>query len=128
MIKWLGSTRSEKGTLRSVLMICMIFFASNFVVSLDEISLADAAAKKPLRIGAICNPIDNSARILNSPSPMDIHDSWTGGSAIGTAWSLEVRGMSQDETGIYLKGNLYSPRGGLVNPGVYVLLKEWHCL
>jgi len=77
--------------------------------------------------GAACAPKDNAARILASPSPNDIHPDWQGDSYVGLSWSFEVTGYAGDQTGDYLKGNLNSPRGGLVNSGVYILRREWEC-
>ncbi|MBB2674531.1 UNVERIFIED_ORG: hypothetical protein GGE44_004109 [Rhizobium esperanzae] len=74
-----------------------------------------------------CYPKDNSARILSSPSPNDIHPDWTGESYVGTSWTFVVQGSAEDGTGKYLKGNLMSPRGGLVNANVYILRREWEC-
>lgn len=74
-----------------------------------------------------CYPKDNSARILSSASPNDIHPNWLGDSYIGTSWTFVVHGKAEDGTGKYLRGNLMSPRGGLVNADVYILRKEWNC-
>jgi hypothetical protein len=87
-----------------------------------------AATASPTALASIvCSPLDNSARVLASPSPNDIHPDWTGESYLGTSWSFIPSGSAQDGTGTYLKGNLYSSRGGLVNAEVYVLAKEWMC-
>jgi hypothetical protein len=77
--------------------------------------------------GMTCSPLDNTARILASPTPNDIHPDWSGDSHIGTSWSFSPMGRIEDGTGTYLKGNLYSPRGGLVNPLVYIIAREWRC-
>ena len=76
---------------------------------------------------ATCSPLDNAARILASPTPNDIHPDWAGESYVGLSWYFEPTGYAGDQTGNYLKGNLYSPRGGLVNPNVYILQREWDC-
>lgn len=74
-----------------------------------------------------CHPIDNTARILASLNPNDIHKDWSGESYIGTGWALAPgRAITADGTA-YIEGDLYSPRGGLVNRKVYVLRKEWLC-
>jgi hypothetical protein len=78
-------------------------------------------------IGLRCVPSDNTARILNSSNPNDLHQDWRGESYIGMAWTLVVSGVAQEGRVLYLKGNLYSPRGGLINPLVYVIAKEWSC-
>jgi hypothetical protein len=74
-----------------------------------------------------CNPRDVTARILKTPNPNDIHPDWQGGSNIGTAWTLSATGRVQSATGTYLKGNLLSPRGGVINRGVFIMPAEWDC-
>jgi hypothetical protein len=76
---------------------------------------------------ATCTANDNAARILSSPSPNDIHPDWSGESYVGLSWYFEPTGYAADHTGDYLKGNLFSPRGGLINPGVFILKHEWTC-
>jgi hypothetical protein len=74
---------------------------------------------------ASCAPKSDSARILASPSPNDIHPDWTGESRIGLSWSF----VPEDGklSGKYLYGDLYSPKGSVVNAGVYILRNEWDC-
>jgi hypothetical protein len=74
-----------------------------------------------------CSPRDNSARILSSPSPNDIHPDWRGEAYLGTSWTFIAHGSAEDGTGKYLRGNLISPRGGLINADIYILRKEWDC-
>lgn len=74
-----------------------------------------------------CAPKDNSARILSSPSPNNIHPDWRGDAYVGMSWTFEAYGSAEDGTGRYLRGNLISPRGGLANTDVYILRKEWDC-
>jgi len=72
-----------------------------------------------------CTPNDNSARILASPDPQDIHPDWSGDSTIGLSWTFE--GRPTDSAGDYMKGKLISPKGGVTNSGVYILADEWDC-
>lgn len=75
-----------------------------------------------------CTPVDNSARILRSPNPNDLHPDWKGEAYVGLSWSLRVTGSSvRSDTGSYLRGDLVSPRGGVINKGVYVVAREWEC-
>lgn len=74
-----------------------------------------------------CHPIDNTARILTSANPNDIHEDWRGESYLGTAWALAPRRNILADGIPYIEGDLYSPRGGLINPKIYVLRKEWSC-
>jgi len=72
-----------------------------------------------------CAPKSDAARILASPSPNDIHPDWAGSSRIGLSWSFVPE--SDDLSGKYLHGDLYSPKGSVVNEGVYILRREWDC-
>ena len=75
-----------------------------------------------------CTPVDNSARILRSPKPNDLHPDWKGEAYVGLSWSLRVTGSPvRSDTGSYLRGDLVSPRGGVVNKGVYAVAREWTC-
>jgi len=90
--------------------------------------IAAAAILMPFPAFALqCTPNDNSARILASPSPNDIHADWSGEAYVGTSWTFVAHGSAEDGTGKYLRGNLISPRGGLVNADIYILRKEWEC-
>lgn len=74
-----------------------------------------------------CSPNDNTSRILASPNPSDIHPEWSGEFYIGMSWSVDVEGRVDGETGSYLKGDLISPRGGVVTRNVYIIEDEWDC-
>jgi len=39
----------------------------------------------------VCNPIDNTARILSRPVPTAIHPDWKGDNYVGTAWGVIVK-------------------------------------
>lgn len=79
-------------------------------------------------VAATCAPADNSARILRSPSPNDTHPDWRGESTVGTSWSFDpIGGPVTNATGSYLKGDLISPRGQVVNRNVYVVEDDWEC-
>jgi hypothetical protein len=91
------------------------------------VAVAAYLAITPAHSQTQCVPIDNAARILSSASPNDIHPDWRGGSYVGTSWYFVPHGSTEDGTGFYLRGNLFSPRGGLVNADVYILATEWDC-
>lgn len=75
-----------------------------------------------------CSPRDNTARILTRPSPNAIHPDWRGESYVGLSWSLKTSGhVIHGDPGYFLRGDLYSPRGGLVNRRIYVIAREWDC-
>lgn len=75
-----------------------------------------------------CNARDNSARILRSASPADVHPDWSGDSVIGTGQGVRANAWLADTFGnVYLRGDLYSTRGGLLNRDVFILQREWNC-
>ena len=92
-----------------------ISLAALVIIAFPSFCLADVS----------CAPKDNSARILASPSPNDIHPDWSGESQVGLSWTFVPD--SDDVSGQYLHGDLYSPRGSVVTPGAYILRREWDC-
>lgn len=91
------------------------------------IALVALFAALPATAQTWCHPKDSTARILQSHNPNDLHPQWTGESYIGTGWAL-APGQRVTVDGVdYIKGTLYSPRGGVVNEDVYVLTREWDC-
>jgi hypothetical protein len=96
-------------------MLLRLALAALAALTVPAVCLADAS----------CAPNDNSARILASPSPDDIHPDWSGENQIGLSWSFVPD--SDDLSGRYLYGDLYSPKGGLVTQGVYIIRREWDC-
>src|SRR5262249_25278986 len=79
-------------------------------------------------IKAGCAPKTNTARILTSPNPNDVHPDWRGEGYIGLSWSLRPKRYVKSNTGTYLEGELVSPRGGTWSDSVFVLLDEWQCI
>jgi hypothetical protein len=70
-----------------------------------------------------CSPVRAGVKILRSKNASDIHPNWRPPNQIGMAWSLiEVR-----HEGMFLSGQLVSPRGGTLPGRVYVLADEWEC-
>ena len=77
----------------------------------------------------ICNAKDNSARILRSATPNDIHPDWAGDTTVGTGQGFRANAWLEDSFGnIYLRGDIYSTRGGLLNRNVFILQREWSCV
>lgn len=75
-----------------------------------------------------CHPRDNTARVLATPSPNAIHPDWQGESYLGVSWFLVVNSSTTVQpTGNFLRGNLYSSRGGLTDRNVWVVSREWRC-
>lgn len=77
-------------------------------------------------MAAMCNPRDNTARVLQSANANDLHPDWKGESYIGTSWGLVPDGSATRNGVEYLEGNLYSPRGGYQGR-IFVLKSEWGC-
>jgi hypothetical protein len=91
--------------------------------------LETAAAPVPR---LMCNPKDNTARVLASPSPNATHPDWSGPDTVGTSLTFvaddgPLDGHKDPHSNPYLRGDLLSARGGVLNRGVYVLFKEWDC-
>ena len=74
-----------------------------------------------------CNPTSNTARVLDRPSPNSVHPDWRGESYIGKGWAFRPKEFVRADIGTFVKGDLFSTRGGLANADVYILLKEWDC-
>lgn len=70
-----------------------------------------------------CAPNREGAKILRTPDFNDIHPQWRLPNSIGTSWSL-IR-MSRE--GVFLRGQLVSPRGGIQRYRVFVIASEWTC-
>jgi hypothetical protein len=75
-----------------------------------------------------CAPKDVTARILKSPNPNDIARGWGEDSNIGLSWSFIPKRTVKTDTGVYLQGDLMSPRGGVTNRNVFILSSEWNCV
>ena len=76
----------------------------------------------------ICNARDNSARVLRTSSPNDVHPDWARDNRVGTGNAFVAKQRITDEWGfVFLLGDLFSTRGGRLNTGVYILEREWIC-
>ena len=79
-------------------------------------------------VNLLCSARDNSARILRSEAPNDLHPDWAGDNVVGTGWSFVAKQRSTDMFGLeFLHGDLVSPRGGTINRNVLILAREWIC-
>ncbi len=76
-----------------------------------------------------CAPKDNMARILASANPLDFVTNWSKNNYVGTSWTfLPKRYVVTDlDGGIFLQGDLISPRGGTTDSNIFVLFAEWKC-
>jgi hypothetical protein len=98
-------------------------------------SLLTAAVLVALTGGALasadeqCVPKNNMVHILKSPHPNDLVQQWTGESHVGTSSTFIAKRRLSDglEGGIYLQGDLISPRGGVLNRNIFIIVDEWNC-
>lgn len=79
--------------------------------------------------GGGCAPKDNMARILATANPLDFVPNWTKTNYVGTSWTFMPKRyvVSDLDGGIFLQGDLISPRGGTTDKNVFVLFNEWKC-
>jgi hypothetical protein len=74
-----------------------------------------------------CHPKAQTARVLASPNPHDIHPDWLGESNVGMSTPLKPVRIVEGRVGTYINGDLYTTRGNLSLIGVFVLADEWEC-
>jgi hypothetical protein len=79
--------------------------------------------------GGGCAPKDDMARILRSANPLDFAPNWSKTNYIGTSWTFMPKRyvVTELDGGIFLQGDLISPRGGTTDTNVFVLFNEWDC-
>ncbi len=92
-----------------------------------QFMVGELKKQTPTKVNIGCSPRSNTSRILSSANPNDIHPSWRSESSIGTSWSFIANSVIKNGTATYLKGDLYSPRGGLINKNVFIIRDEWDC-
>jgi hypothetical protein len=85
-----------------------------------------AQIKDAIIIKLNCAPIDYNPKILSSPNPKSIHPEWKEGE-VGTSWSFFSTKKIENKDGVFLFGNLISPRGGVITEGCYIIYSEWEC-
>lgn len=86
----------------------------------------NAQTKDPIIIKLNCAPIDYNPKILSSPNPKSIHPEWKD-NEVGTSWSFLSTKKIENKDGVFLFGNLISPRGGVITKGCYIIYSEWEC-
>ncbi|MGE5259840.1 MAG: hypothetical protein ACM3MH_03055 [Actinomycetota bacterium] len=76
-----------------------------------------------------CAPKDDMARILKSANPLDLASNWSKTNYVGTSWTFMPKPyvVTELDGGIFLQGDLISPRGGTTDTNVFVLFNEWDC-
>ena len=79
--------------------------------------------------GGGCAPNDNMARILKSANPLDLATNWSGNNYVGTSWTFMPKRyvVTELDGGIFLEGDLITPKGATTDSGVFVLYAEWDC-
>ena len=95
----------------------MIFF------SFDSVR---AQKKDTIYLKLNCAPMNYNPKILSSPNTKSIHSDWIN-SQVGASWSFFSTKRIQNKDGVFLYGNLISPRGGLITKGCYIIYSEWEC-
>jgi len=85
-----------------------------------------AQTKEAITIKLNCAPIDYNPKILSSPNLKSIHPELKG-SEVGTSWSFFSTKKIENKDGVFLFGNLISPRGGVISKGCYIIYSEWKC-
>ena len=78
-----------------------------------------------IKLNCTCTPIDNP-KILSSPNLKSIHPEWKESEG-GTSWSFFSTKKIENKDGVFLFGNLISPRGGIMTKGCYIIYSEWKC-
>ena len=79
--------------------------------------------------GGGCAPKDNMARILRSANPLDFVANWSKNNYVGTSWTVMPKRyvVTELDGGIFLQGDLISPKGGTTDKNVFILFSEWKC-
>ena len=79
--------------------------------------------------GGGCAPRDDMARILKSAKPLDFAPNWSNANYVGTSWTFMPKRYVKTELdgGLFLQGDLISPRGGVTDKNVFILYSEWSC-
>lgn len=77
-----------------------------------------------IKIDLQCTPIDYNPKILSGADPKLIHTDWKE-SEVGTSWTFFATKKIINTNGIFLYGDLISPRGGIITKGCYVINSEW---
>jgi hypothetical protein len=111
--------------------LCLALLVTS--AALDK-SLGDDAPEGYPSIAAIvkgggCAPKDNMARVLASANPLDFVPNWSKTNYVGTSWTFMPKRyvVTELDGGIFLEGDLISPRGGTTGKKVFVLYSEWQC-
>lgn len=110
---------------------CFLLCAASaaFATGQDNATPPDHPSIAEIMKGNGCVPKDNMARVLKSAHPYDNAPNWTGKNYIGTGYTfLPKRYVVTDAVGgIFLQGDLLTPRGAVMQRGVFVLYDEWNC-
>jgi hypothetical protein len=116
--------------MRLVTLCCLLLGAeAAFGAAADDGRPAGYPTIATIMKGNGCVPKDNMARVLKSAHPYDNAPNWTGKNSIGIGYTLlPNRYVVTDAVGgIFLQGDLLTPRGTVMQRGVFVLYDEWNC-
>ena len=97
------------------------FFAFLFFCG---IAIAQNSNKVVLKLN--CAPLEYNPKIYSKPNLSAIHSNWLDGE-VGTSFSFSSSKKLENENGIFLFGDLYSPKGNIITKNCYILLSEWEC-
>jgi hypothetical protein len=90
----------------------------------------DHPAIKEIVNGGGCAPKDNMARVLKSAHPLDYAPNWAGNNFLGLARTFMPDRYVVDpdmKGGVYLQGQLITPRGAEMPDDLFILFAEWDC-
>ena len=86
-----------------------------------------AQATLPPLTNEVCYPRDNTARVLKSASPLDLHPHWSGLTIIGLDTRIRMREHRVFSDVEYIRGDVSTPGHPGVDRGAWVLAREWSC-
>ena len=101
---------------------------TSLIVLIVFLSLGSLRAQinEAIIIELSCAPNNYNPKILSSPNPKSIHPDWKE-SKVGESWSFFSSKKIENTDGVFLFGNLISPRGEAITKGCYIIYSEWDC-
>ena len=78
-----------------------------------------------IKLNCTCTPINNP-KILSSPNPKSLHPNWENDEVFMTYSFISTKKI-ENKDGVFLFGNLISPRGFVITKGCYIIYSEWKC-
>jgi hypothetical protein len=128
---FLETVNANKSNMQS-----QVMFEIGYPQTNSKILLKPLVSSNPFKIYAqlndtitiklYCAPIDYNPKILSIANSNFIHPDWKE-SEVGVSSSFLSTKKIINENGVFLYGNLISPRGGVLTSGCYILFSEWEC-